>query len=74
MKPTEKEFLCFVAETLGVSPDDVAMNTDRSSLAAWDSMAHLRLIMESQAEYGVTILLSDFAVINSVQDLYDRIK
>ena len=69
----ESDFLAFVAGVLDVPVNEITMDSRQSDVPQWDSMGHLRLIMEVQGEYGVQIPLVDFKVIKTVRDLYSRI-
>ncbi|MBP5787515.1 MAG: acyl carrier protein [Kiritimatiellae bacterium] len=73
MKPTEHDFLKFVADILDVSFESIDMDTCRDEFSQWDSLGHLRLIMEVQEAYGAQIPLVDFAAIKTFRDLYERI-
>lgn len=46
------DFLDFAAEVLGVPRADLSPETAYGSLPAWDSVMHLRLVMETEARYG----------------------
>lgn len=70
---SESDFLSFVAGVLEVPGNRLTMDVGQSDIPEWDSMSHLRLIMEVQGEYGVQIPLVDFKRIRTVRDLYERI-
>lgn len=46
-------FISFAAQVLGVGRDSLSGETAYGSLAAWDSVAHLRLVMEAEKRFGV---------------------
>ncbi len=70
---SESDFLAFVAGVLDVPVNEITMDSGQSDVPQWDSMGHMRLIMEVQGEYGVQIPLVDFKIIKTVRDLYSRI-
>lgn len=70
---SESDFLAFVAGVLDVSTNEITMDSEQNDVEQWDSMGHLRLIMEVQGEYGVQIPLVDFKAIRTVRDLYSRV-
>lgn len=70
---TEREFLACAANVFGVKPEDVSLETTYESIPAWDSMAHLRLIMEVAARYGVEIPFADVVNVNSLWEFWRRI-
>jgi len=63
------DFLTFVATLLDVPRTSVTPETAYGELAAWDSVMHLRLVMEAEARYGVTIPLERVPVLTRLRDL-----
>ena len=64
------DFLRFAADVIGVA--EVSFATSFGSIPEWDSVQHLRLVMELEARYGVSIpfervphlkTIADFAAI-----------
>ena len=51
------EFLGFAAEVLGVPKCTLGPETAYGTLPEWDSVMHLRLVMETEARYGSSIPL-----------------
>ena len=47
------DFLEFAAGVLGVQRGTLTPQTEYGSLAEWDSVMHLRLVMETEARYGI---------------------
>ena len=52
-----EDFLDFAAETLGVQKGTLTPETAYGSIPEWDSVMHLRLVMETEARYGSSIPL-----------------
>jgi len=50
MRPEE-----VVANVLGLSPDEIKDDTSNESTAEWDSLAHMNLVLELEAIYGVAL-------------------
>ena len=48
-----------VSRVLGVAVGDVSDETSNENLAAWDSLAHMNLILEVEATYGVSLSTDD---------------
>ena len=46
------------AEVLGVQKGTLTPETEYGSLPEWDSVMHLRLVMETEARYGTSIPLA----------------
>ena len=51
------DFLLFAADLFGVAPDSLSAETAFGSIPEWDSVMHLRLVMETEARYGTSIPL-----------------
>lgn len=51
------EFLVFAAEVLGVPEGTLGPETAYGAIPEWDSVMHLRLVMETEARYGSSIPL-----------------
>ena len=67
MKPMD-DFLFFAAEVLGVPPGTLTPETAYGSLPAWDSIMHLRLVMETEARYGSSIPLEVVPALRTLAD------
>lgn len=63
-----EDFLEFAAEVLGVPKGSLSPNTAYGSLAAWDSVMHLRLVMETEARYGTSIPLAAVPQLRKLAD------
>ena len=48
-----------VAKVFGVPLDSVHDDVSNTSLAEWDSVAHMELILELEAAYGVSVSPQD---------------
>ena len=66
-----EKFLEFVADIMEL--DSVTMDF-RYKDDPWDSMMMLTLVMELEAEYGVTIPMEKLGNVNTLADMYDFVK
>lgn len=64
------EFLKFVAGVFNVSEDGLSAETRYGELPQWDSVMHLRLIMEVESEYAIDIPLDEIPQIKTLGHLY----
>lgn len=62
------DFLDFAAEVLGVRKGVLSPETEYGSLAEWDSVMHLRLVMETEARYGTSIPLAAVPQLRKLAD------
>ena len=74
MNVSEREFLSFVAGLFGVPAETLSLGTAYGSLSAWDSVMHLRLVMEVEGEYGVSFALEEIPDLKTLGDVYARLK
>ena len=61
-------FTTFAAGLLGVDRAALAPSTGMGSLPAWDSVNHLRLVMEAEERFGVSYRLEDIPQIRTLAD------
>ena len=66
-------FLDFVADVMGVNASDICMET-RYKEGKWDSLMMLTLVMELEAEYGVSIPMERLGDVETLADLYEFVK
>ena len=63
-----EDFLDFAAGVLGVPRETIGPDTARGSLPEWDSVMHLRLVMETEARYGCYVPLECVPEIATLAD------
>ena len=68
------EFLEFVATVLGVGRESLALETAYGAIPEWDSVMHLRLVMEIQDRYGVDIPLEKVPELKTLGDFYGFVR
>lgn len=69
----EEKFLEFAAEIMEVDVSEISMET-RYKDGAWDSLMMITLIMELEAEYGVSIPMEKMGGIRTLGDLFDFVR
>lgn len=67
-----KQFLDFVAEVMEVEPSEIGMETKYRE-GRWDSLMMLTLVMEIEAEYGVSIPMEAIGDVETLADLYEYV-
>lgn len=55
-----------VSRVLGVPAHAVRDDTSNATLASWDSMAHVALVVEMESTYGVSLSLDEVLGMTSV--------
>ncbi len=69
-----EKFLEFVAELFECNPSQITLETSYGAHEKWDSMMMLRLIMETEEAYEVSIPIEEAGKIKSLGDLYEYVK
>lgn len=65
------KFLKLVADIMEVNEVDMNMQYKEGK---WDSLMMLTLVMELEAEYGVSIPMESLGNIQTLADLYDLVR
>ena len=71
---TPEEFLGFVATVLGVDRAALSLETAYGTIAEWDSVMHLRLVMEIEGKYGVDIPMEKVPEIRTLKDFLSSLE
>lgn len=56
-----------MADTFGVDPLEVSSASSAQTLAAWTSLAHLRLMANLEQAFGLRFTMDEMTVMTSVQ-------
>ena len=67
-----QDFINFVAKVMGVDVSELNENTGYGT-GKWDSLMHMRLVMEIEEEYGVEIPIERIPDIKTLKDFYEFI-
>lgn len=70
----EEKFLEFVADVMGRDVSELSLDTRYKEFEAWNSLMMLTLVMEIEAEYGVSIPIEDLNKVEKLSDLYEYVK
>ena len=62
------DFLLFAADVLGVPQGSLTLESACGSVPEWDSVMHLRLVMETEARYGTSIPLEAVPALHTLAD------
>ena len=65
-----EKFLNFVADVMNVDSSEISLDTEYGTYEKWDSLMMLSLVMELEAEYGVSIPMESVANIKTLKDLW----
>ena len=69
-----QDFINFVARVMEVDPAELTEDTAYGTIAKWDSLMHMRIVMEIEEEYDVEIPIEDIPNIKSIKDFYSYIE
>ncbi len=65
-----QDFIEFIAGVMDVEPSQLSEDTAYGSIEKWDSLMHMRLVMEVEEEYDVEIPIDEVPDIKTIKDLY----
>ena len=63
-----------IASTLKVAPDKVARETSDKDLVAWDSLAHVNLMMSLEQTFDLFLEVEDFTQLTSVPAILEYLR
>ena len=63
-----------IASTLKVPPDKITRETSENDLAAWDSLAHVNLMMSLEQTFDLFLEVEDFPKLTSVPAILEYLK
>ena len=64
----EEAFVAFAAKLFGVDRASLSPSTSYGSLPQWDSVAHLRLVMEAEKRFGSSYALEAIPGMRTLRD------
>lgn len=69
-----EEFLDFVSDILEEDSGALNLETKREDCEKWDSLMHLRIVMEIERKYGVEIPFEKISKICTLKGFYEFVK
>ena len=69
-----QDFINFIAGVMEVDPDSLTEDTAYGTIEKWDSLMHMRMVMEFEEEYDVEIPIEEIPNIKGLKDFYKYIK
>ena len=69
-----KKIQYVIATTLKVSPDKITKETSDKDLAAWDSLAHVNLMMSLEQTFDLFLEVEDFPKLTSVPAILEYLR
>lgn len=67
------KFLEFVADIMEVDVSEISMDMPYKE-GKWDSLMMLTLVMEMEAEYGISVPIESLGNVRTMADLYNLVK
>jgi acyl carrier protein len=65
----ENQLIALIAGTFSVDPATLHAESGQEDLKAWDSLGHLRLIMQVEAGFGVAFSIDEIPTLTSVSKI-----
>lgn len=69
-----QDFINFIAGVMEVDADSLTEDTGYGTIEKWDSLMHMRLVMEIEEEYDVEIPIDEIPNIKTLKDFYKYIE
>ena len=69
-----QDFINFIADVMEVNADTLTEDTGFGTIEKWDSLMHMRLVMEIEEEYDVEIPIDEIPSIKTLKDFYKYIE
>ena len=69
-----QDFINFIAGVMELDPGTLTEDTAYGTIEKWDSLMHMRMVMEIEEEYDVEIPIEEIADIRTLKDFYKYIK
>lgn len=70
----EKQLIALIARTFAVDAAILHSESGQEDLKAWDSLGHLRLIMQVEAEFGVAFSIDEIPTLTSISKIATSIR
>ena len=64
----QEAFIAFAASLFGVDRASLSPDTSYESIPSWDSVAHLRLVMEAEKRFGTSYQLECIPSLRTLRD------
>jgi len=64
----EERLFRVIAETLETRSDALSLDSGPADTEGWDSLAHVNIISEIEAEFDINIPIEDFGDISRIRD------
>ena len=64
----QEAFIAFAASLFGVDRASLSPDTSYESIPSWDSVAHLRLVMEAEKRFGTSYQLERIPSLRTLRD------
>jgi len=69
----EQRIIRIMASTFAVDESQINRTTNRSDLKNWDSLGQLRLVMQLEAEFGISFSIDEIPELSSVEKIKSMI-
>ena len=68
MNEIEKRVIKTIATSFNIDQSKVKLSDTKKDIESWDSIGHLHLIMNLEAEFEIGLTVDEITRINSVED------
>ena len=69
-----QELINFIASVMEVDPSELTEDTAYGTIEKWDSLMHMKLVMEIEEEFDTEIPIDEVPNIKTIKDFYKYIE
>jgi acyl carrier protein len=70
----DEEFVSLIAETLGISADDLKNDSTTETIPEWTSLSHWEIIEAIEERYGTEFTMDEATEFRNLGELYEILK
>ena len=70
----EQNFLKLASKIFRVPEDSLSLSSTPDDIGQWDSMTHLRLVLEVESVYGIRIPMEKIGELKKLMDFYHYVE
>ena len=74
MRRKMKDFINFIAGVMETDPSELSEDTAYGQHEKWDSLMHIRMVMEVEEKYNTEIPIDEVPDIKTLKDFYKYIQ
>ena len=70
----KNKLLEIISKELKIERNNISLSNSANDFKEWDSLSNVRLTLQLEKEFNITLSYSETAMMNNINDLYELIK